>query len=84
MLFRRWILFPLAFSSALFAYLSLEKLTGGDPAFFRTNPKPFVAPPPEPVIQRKEIPSAPEITPAMPAAPVLDWVKLPPQAPPRH
>jgi hypothetical protein len=76
MSFRRWILFPLAFSAAVFAYLSLEKLTGGDPVLFRTEPKPFVAPPPV-VVQKKEIPTPPEIVPAIPKAPVLEWTKLP-------
>jgi hypothetical protein len=76
--FRRWILLPLAFSSALFAYLSLEELTGGDPALFRTIPKPFVAPPPAPVVRQADPPPPPEIRPVAPQAPALDWVRLPP------
>jgi len=90
MSFRRLILLPLAFSAALFAYLSLEKLTGGNPALFRTIPKPFVAPPlPRPpavtsVVRPEaatELPDPPELVPAAPPPPVLDWAKLPAQPP---
>lgn len=71
----RWALVPVCLAAAVLAYVSLEKVTGGDARLFRA-PKPFVAPPP-PAPPPMEVPAPPELKPVAPQQPVPVW-KLPP------